>query len=367
MYRKFKHILTFALLWVLFGSWGFVGHKSIVNKSIEALQSFDAGFAKWMELVAFHSADPDLRKPFDSTEFNKHFIDIDNYPEFIDSGKISMNFDTVVAELGDDFVHQQGILPWSTQQTIKNLTNAFAAKDFEKATKEAADLAHYIADGFMPLHISRNYDGQFSGNDGIHYRYESMMINKFIKEIDYTVEKATYIEDYESYIFDYLYGNHQLIDTLLWADKEARSINPDLTSDEYVENLWAETKSMTISQFQKASQSIANIIYSCWIDGGKPKIDEDFVKQKLSNSELKVEMVYFNGKLNSLNWIFRNNKNGKVSFEIKDTANVVIYEQSKRFAEGIFEEIESVSLEKGTYTFEVTSKEGKDSKMFKVY
>ena len=331
------------------------------------MSTVEADFSSWMELVAFHSADPDLRKPFDSTEFHKHFIDIDNYPEFLETGEISVDIDSLRFIHGEKFVDNQGILPWSTQAAIKGLTEAFKMSDFEKATFEASNLAHYVADGFMPLHISRNYDGQFSGNDGIHYRYESMMINHFVDEIQYENQTPAYIPNVEEFVFQYVYANHQLIDSLLWADKEARSINPDVTSNEYVEDLWSLTKSMTIHQFEKASQAVADLIYTCWVDAGKPAIDINYVNKQLSNETFSLEMVYFNSKVHSLNWIFRNNMNGEVTIEVKDSLNNVIFNNSKKYTKGVIEEIESIQLNKGLYTIELKSKNDKAEKSFKVY
>jgi hypothetical protein len=40
----------------------------------------------------------------------------------------------------------------------------------------AADIGHYVADMHQPLHLTRNYNGQLTGNYGIHARYEGQMI-----------------------------------------------------------------------------------------------------------------------------------------------------------------------------------------------
>ena len=35
----------------------------------------------------------------------------------------------------------------------------------------------------MPLHTVINYNGQFSGNDGIHFRWEERLVNEYIDKI----------------------------------------------------------------------------------------------------------------------------------------------------------------------------------------
>ena len=77
------------------------------------------------------------------------------------------------------FVIDQGVLPWATQITYDSLVNCFTRFDWAKAVLFASDLGHYVGDAHNPLHITRNYNGQYSGNYGVHSRYESGMINAF--------------------------------------------------------------------------------------------------------------------------------------------------------------------------------------------
>ena len=43
----------------------------------------------------------------------------------------------------------------------------------------AAYLSHFVADTTMPLHTTRNYDGQLTGNNGIHRRIEVEIVARF--------------------------------------------------------------------------------------------------------------------------------------------------------------------------------------------
>ena len=40
-------------------------------------------------------------------------------------------------------------------------------------------LAHYIQDAHQPLHATNNYDGQLTGNNGIHARFETALFERF--------------------------------------------------------------------------------------------------------------------------------------------------------------------------------------------
>jgi hypothetical protein len=43
-------------------------------------------WASWSDSLAAHGSDADYRKSSDPDEAPKHYIDIDNYPEFISNG-----------------------------------------------------------------------------------------------------------------------------------------------------------------------------------------------------------------------------------------------------------------------------------------
>ena len=42
----------------------------------------------------------------------------------------------------------------------------------------AAILAHYVADGHVPLHAVVNYDGQLTGQQGLHSRWEAELFER---------------------------------------------------------------------------------------------------------------------------------------------------------------------------------------------
>ncbi len=58
----------------------------------------------WADTLTAHASDADYRKSTDPTEAPKHFIDIDYYPEFVSTGTIPQDFDSIVAIHGYSFV-----------------------------------------------------------------------------------------------------------------------------------------------------------------------------------------------------------------------------------------------------------------------
>lgn len=267
----FSSILLLALS-VLLISWGYTGHYKISETSSLSFNTQMQDFLTWVDFLSDHSSDADFRKDSDPTEGPKHYIDIDNYSEFITTGRIPQTLDSAVTIHGYSFVQSNGFLPWATKTSFDSLTVCLQRRDFTKAQIFAADLGHYVADGYMPLHITKNYNGQLTGNTGIHSRFESTMINANISQIVYTGDSATAIADVNQFIFDYLYANYIYCDSILLADNYAKTFSTSYSSTEYKTALWNKSRSFTIPLFQRASKSLATLIYSAWLQAGSPPL-----------------------------------------------------------------------------------------------
>jgi len=253
-------------------SWGWAGHAKINEEAAQSYNQDMIQFNAWTMMLVAHASDADYRKDTDPTEGPKHYIDIDNYPEFVAIGRIPQTLDSVISIHGYSFVYDQGILPWATCIAFDSLKNCFERNDWDKAVLFAADLGHYVGDGHMPLHITRNYNGQMTGNNGIHSRYESTMINNHINDILYSGEPMDVIPNVNEYIFNYLYSNYIYVDSVLAADDYAKSISGNTNSSAYKEALWNKTKYFTTLLFKNASHALAELIYTAWVEAGSPSM-----------------------------------------------------------------------------------------------
>ncbi|HAQ65964.1 MAG TPA: hypothetical protein DCR43_08970 [Bacteroidales bacterium] len=262
----------FTLLFIafIFVNWGSRGHSKISTESSLSYNNEMVPFLSWVSYLADHASDADYRKSDDPDEAVRHYIDIDFYPEFRANGRIAQAWDSIVTQHGIWIVTNTGILPWATISTYNSLKIAMMEQDWNQAMLLAADLGHYVADGFMPLHLTENYNGQMTGNSGIHSRFESTMINANINEIIYEGDSIEATSDVSGYIFNYIYANYPYMDSILAADNYAKTINSSTSSQEYRQALWMKSKNFTIKLFVNASHALAELIYSAWVEAGKP-------------------------------------------------------------------------------------------------
>lgn len=317
--KKQPYLLSgiIALAFILM-SWGGTGHYKINTDASLSFNEEMNEFNSWTSILAEHASDADARKAWDSNESEKHYIDIDNYSEFTSSGTIPQTLSAAISAHSSSFVYGNGILPWATLTAYDSLKNCFARGNWDKAVLFASDLGHYVADGHMPLHITRNYDGQYTDNDGIHSRYESTMINSYISQINYTGENIEAISNVNQYIFDYIYSNYQYVDTVIAADDYAKSISSYTSSTEYKTALWEYSKEFTISLFKNASHALTELIYTAWTEAGSPSMTTTGFENTLAESFVILEQNYPNPFSNSTTIQFRLKENTKVHLQITD-------------------------------------------------
>jgi hypothetical protein len=296
-------------------SWGYQGHYKISSKAAQSFTPEMEQFMAWSVVLAEHASDADARKDIDPGEEVRHYIDIDNYPGFLAGGRIPQTYDSVVALYGEAFVIGQGVLPWATIRTYDSLVASFARFDWEKAVLFASDLGHYIADAHQPLHITRNYNGQYTNNYDIHSRYETVMINAFNSQIDYPGDGISLVGNVNDYIFSYIYSNYKYVDSIMLADTYAEALAGNHSSYTYKAALWEKTGNFTIGLFRNASRSLAELIYSAWVDAGKPDMNSGpgIFEKFGQNSNLKLKV-----RPNPLR------ESGRINFELPATMDVCI-------------------------------------------
>lgn len=272
--------INFFVILLLFSGtiipWGEEGHKLIANKAVDLLKGKIDNIEQYKDYITEHSIDPDLRRNYDQSEFPKHFIDIDFYDEF-HNGKMIQDKYQLIKLYGDSVVTQMGILPWVTLDTFESLVRAFKEMNRDKVLIYASDLAHYVADAHQPMHTILNYDGQLSNQKGIHRRYESIMLEKYLDNLTNeltTFSETIYIEEPLDYIFGYITNSNSLSEVLFAADNFAQKAAGSTESDDYYYLLWFRTNYITRIQFESAISSLASLIFTAWIDAGKPQIEK---------------------------------------------------------------------------------------------
>ncbi len=278
-------------------SWGFFAHKKINHYAVFALPAKLAKFYKHnIDLITEKAVDPDKRCFTDSAEGPRHFIDIDDYREDRVIDSIPIHWSQAKEKLQEKQLLKNGIVPWQINLTYQKLVKAFQAKDYKRIIKHSAELGHYIADAHVPLHTTKNYNGQLTNQIGIHAFWESRLPEMFSEKYNLLVGKASYIKDPLAEAWQIIRESNRLVDSVL--DVEANLNNQFKSSQKksFIERnnqlLWTYSDNYAIAyhktmngmverRMQKAVLRVSSYWYSAWLESGQPD---------LSNIE-KIKMI----------------------------------------------------------------------------
>src|SRR5690606_7761813 len=96
----------------------------------------------------------------------------------------------------------------------------FMVRDPQSILRISADLGHYIGDAHVPLHTTRNYNGQLTGQEGIHGFWESRLPELFSEGYDYLVGPALYLENPQETAWQIIHDSHAYVGDVLRLEAE---------------------------------------------------------------------------------------------------------------------------------------------------
>ena len=246
--------------------WGWQAHQYINAKAVDYLPQEMAFFSAYQSWLSQHAIDPDT----DDNPGYYHYIDIDYYGEFF-SGTLPHTWDDIIDLYGYSVVTGNGTIPWVIDRWADSLRVLMSENQWDDAWQVAAELGHYVADSHQPLHLTLNYNGQNSGNYGIHSRYETSMINPHLDQLPLPDGEAHYWVDGLDSVFHYIDTIYPSVALIMAADDTAKSVDPGYGTTYYTV-LWDKLDSITTDAIHNSILDLASIWYSAWIDAGSPSL-----------------------------------------------------------------------------------------------
>ncbi len=269
--------------------WGFYAHKRINRLAVFTLPPEMLGFyKKHIDYLTENAVNPDKRRYAVAGEAPRHFIDLDAYPDTT-KATLPRSWKQATERYGEDTLALHGIVPWHIQLAKFQLTEAFKARDAKRILKISADLGHYIADANVPLHTTRNYNGQMTGQQGIHGFWESRLPELFSTEYDFFTGSATYVSSPQKAAWRAVFDAHAALDSVLRFEKELTDqagetrkygfeerngqtvkVYADDFSRKYHERLRGQVE----RQMRASVKMVGDFWYTCWIDAGQPDLEK---------------------------------------------------------------------------------------------
>lgn len=338
-------LLTVSVVLLSFtGPWGFYGHRLINRVAVFSLpHPLFSFYKKNITAIQEISTAPDKRRYASPVEAVRHYMDLDHWKEY-DTEMLRLPLADVILYLGDiivdgDTIHrglvdrgeftdwavdhylpmrdtiaahiyeviidgqirldtdgrdvvvidhltEHGIVPYHLAWYQRRLTQAMRDQDIGNVVRLSAEMGHYIADAHVPLHTTKNYNGQLTGQDGIHAFWETRLPELFAEaEYDFFVEEASYIDNVDSFFWEIVLESHTMVDDVLSIERELRDTYAAdaqycyeirgkqrlrVPCREYSAEYQRRMKGMVEQRMQSAISSVASSWYTAWIDAGRP-------------------------------------------------------------------------------------------------
>ncbi|MGN6396178.1 MAG: zinc dependent phospholipase C family protein [Mucilaginibacter sp.] len=312
-----KRAATFAiciLVLLTTSSWGFFAHYKIGRLAVYTLPKAMAGFYKAnIDYLTEHAISADKRRYVDSAEARRHFLNADHFGKY-PFKVIPHNWYDAALKYTADTLDKYGTVPWTIQYQYYRLVRAFKEHDTTAILNTSANLGHYVADAHVPLHLTQNYNGQLTGQDGIHALWESRLPELFSDNYRLYAGRARYIENPLNEAFRICNRSFKSADTVLRFERMLSKTFPAEKKYALVLHGKKEIKDysaryakaydmmlhgMVEKRMRSAILAIGSFWYSAWVDAGQPDLNKLIAKPLDMDENLKLgkeEALFKSGK-----------------------------------------------------------------------
>jgi len=286
MRRRYLFVSVFVILLAqteIIWAWGYTVHSRINRQAARLVPTpFGVYTTQHEDDLYLYGPSADFIKDAYPEESHRHYIDLDLYPAHV-LEQTPHDFQSFVQAFGDSAVNARGIVPWAIEETMERITRLLKQGQWESALFYMGILGHYVADIHMPLHTTANYNGQLTNNKGVHFRWETRMVDDFIPVFK-PVGEVVYLPQPLENTFDIISRSHELYPALLHADSLARrDLTPaqkeqlstyEILSFEkpYLIRLYEETETIANDRLGRAVVMVASYWWTCWVNAGRPSI-----------------------------------------------------------------------------------------------
>ncbi len=296
-------ILSMTVFCGLHFSWGFWAHKRINRLAVFRLPyEMQFFYKKNIDYLTENATNPDRRRYAVIGEAERHYIDLDTYGDSA-LRMLPASWPDAVRKMGEDSLRKHGIVPWYVQTAAYQLTEAFKTKDAKRILRISADLGHYIADAHVPLHTPRNYNGQLTGQEGIHAFWESRLPELFAADYELWIGEAEYVERIQEKIWRTVEASHLASDSVFLFEKQlSASFDPakkysyelrnNVLTRSYSREFSTKYHQMLNGQVERRMKAsikmVGDVWYTCWVNAGQPDLG-DTVKFSFDENDKKDE------------------------------------------------------------------------------
>jgi len=254
-------------------SWGAKGHQLAAALAIQDLPPEPrAWFAGQEAFVSEYAPEPDHWRNHDRKEATRHYLNSEVYggPD-----QVPHDANRALFKIGSRDFQKAGQLPWIIQDRYRDLVAAFRSRDAKQVALVTSILSHYVADAQVPLHTTVDYDGTGKDQKGVHSRWETGLLERYVELPDLQVRRVQAEPAPIEAPWNWIRESHVLVGQLLLDDREAaRSDFKDGRGKRRAGAYWEIFRQsqgpVVKAQLQKAGERTAMLVVAAWKQAGSP-------------------------------------------------------------------------------------------------
>jgi hypothetical protein len=270
---RFSLALTIALSPSHAYAWGNGANRLVVNRAVETLPQdirpfFEANRGILLQHVNDPFGTPD--KLLTPAERRNQYLFLDKYGRF-PFDTLPRSYKAAVAKFGKSKLESNGLLPWQIGVYSAKLTDAMRDGKWEDAKIFAAILANYVAAAHDPFNTTDNMDGHLSAQNGINERFGTALVDRYSSYFFMRPSDAAFIADPTDHAFEACLSSHSWLETILYADREARR-GLNAYTDEYYDHFYNQAGAVLIRQLSEAAGDVGSYWLTAWKNAGQPQL-----------------------------------------------------------------------------------------------
>jgi hypothetical protein len=185
----------------------------------------------------------------------------------------SLPSDRTLAErkYGEDTLKETGDAPWKVIDSYKALVEAFKGGDFEKAIGVSEDIAYYVGELYDPPNVSKNGDGEPTGQLGLRERFDSRLMEAFGDKLKLATPTAIFLDRPAEYAVSIPRKSYIFVDNILYFDYLSHK-GVESYDRFYYEGMWLRAQPVIEQLLSGAALDAASFWYTAWVEAKKPDL-----------------------------------------------------------------------------------------------
>jgi hypothetical protein len=244
-------------------TWNDIGHRLYVEKAIDALPKPLKGFYDQHKVTLAEAVS-------DPSRFSRAIFEVDRLEPF-PFADLPTDRELAVRKYGEETLKEAGDTPWRLIESYQALVEDFRSSDFKSAVTRSEEIAFLVGELYVPLNVSKDGDGEPTGQQGLRERFDSRLMEAFGQKLKVPTIGAVFLDRPAEYAVSIPLKSFIFVDNILYYDYLSRK-GVQSYDRFYYEGMWLRAQPVTEVLLAGAAQDAASFWYTAWVEARKPEL-----------------------------------------------------------------------------------------------